>query len=98
MGLVIIFVNLIADGVHSYNSKPFYNVDEAEEFYNKTIVTENCDDTESIINLDTYLFVCGIWDNNEADKVKHYSPYNNKNVFDEIRNDFIKVGLEKVLK
>jgi hypothetical protein len=34
------------------------------------------------------LFVCGIWDNNEADKVEHYSLYNNKNVFDEIRNDF----------
>ena len=88
MGLVIIFFNLTEDGVHSYHSKPFYSAEEAEEFYNKNIITENCNDTESIINLDTYLFVCGIWDNNEADKVRYYSPYNNKNLFDEIRKEF----------
>jgi len=84
MGLVIIFFNLTEDGVHSYYSKPFYSVDEAEDFYNKNIITEECNNTESIINLDTYMFAI----DEEEDKVRYYNPYCSKNVFDEIRKEF----------
>ena len=55
--LKIFFVNISDEGLHSYYYKIFNNIEDAENFYNKNYEAEEVDNTESIINLHTGIFV-----------------------------------------
>jgi hypothetical protein len=86
MGIKIMFVNIYQEGLHSYHTKLFHCICEAEEFYDENKDENECDNTESIINLNTGIFVI----DNDKDIVKYYCPfdYHEYSIFNDIRNDF----------